>query len=451
MNIFVIVLMSLNLSLSSGIETRFYKSDGVRIIEETDIGAWQGNFSLGLNYSYFHPETTMAFQERLGVLKGYAETHNQHVLLRVGSSYITFGRGLILYAAKDEVLKMDRFINGLYMEVAGPAGIVKAFGGISKVYIDHQLQPDSTSLLFGSDALFNFMKGVKVGGSVLEARAKDNTKTDYYSLRTILGKGSLAMYFEFGMRSGFNKILQMEKQGFADYLSISYSRENFGAVAEFRDYWLFGKDYGIPPTLNKSGIYLNEAMDERAAALTLNFAPSDFYTANLSLSRLYSTGYYGKKSDMNEVFWQNQFQDETHYGEVDLGYLKLTNGQIAIGVGRREEIEPEFDYGWQMGTYSLEISFKNRKRIDDGKHYTDRDVAFSIGLGENYGVIFTVQNRVGDLRNRWSNVEFKGQIFNNLSLDLIVGSMRGDFVCSGGICRYEPEFSGVMLKATVVF
>ncbi len=451
MNVLLTMIIALNLSLTSGMETRFYKDDGVRIIEETDLNAWIGNFAFGLNYSLFHPETSMAFQRRLGILKGFMETHNDNVLLRVGTAYTTFGRGLSLYAAKDDVLEMDRFVNGLYLEISKGAALIKGIGGISKVYIDHKLQEDSTSLLIGADVTLNVIEGVQLGGSILDSRDVNGFNTNYYSFRTDIGSGNFAFYFEFGARTGYNKTILAEKNGYADYLSVSYSTESFGAVAEFRDYWLFGKEYGIPPTLNKSGIYLNDAMDERAFALTLNFAPSDFYTMNLNLSKLYSTGYFGPKSELNEVNFQNQFQGESRFAEFDLNYLKITGGNVAIGVDNREEIDPQIDFGFRSAGLEWELYFSNRKRDDDGVKYTDRDVALTLGFLEDYDVTFTLQDRSGDLTNRWSNVEFKGQIFDNFSLILTVGSMRGDFICSGGICRYEPEFDGVIVKAVIVF
>ncbi len=451
MNILLTMIFAVNLSLTSGIETRFYKNDGVRLIEETDLNAWIGNFALGLNYSLFHPETSMAFQRRLGILKGFIETHNDNVLLRVGTAYTTFGRGLLLYAARDDVLKMDRFVNGLYLEVSKGAALLKGIGGISKLYIDHKLQEDSTNLIIGADATVNVIEGAQLGGSLLEARDVKGFKTNYYSVRTDIAGKNLAFYFEFGARTGYNKTILAEKNGYADYLSVSYSTESFGVVAEFRDYWLFGKEYGIPPTLNKSGIYLNNAMDERAFALTLNLEPIDFYTIGLNLSKLYSTGYFGPKSELKEINFQNQFQGESRFAELDLNYLKITGGNVAIGVSRREEIDPQLDFGLRNSGIEWELFLRNRKRDDDGVKYTDRDVALTLGFPGNYDITFTIQDRSGDLSDKWSNIEFKGQIFDNFSLILTVGSMRGDFVCSGGICRYEPEFNGVILKAVIVF
>jgi len=38
-----------------------------------------------------------------------------------------------------------------------------------------------------------------------------------------------------------------------------------------------------------------------------------------------------------------------------------------------------------------------------------------------------------------------------LDMILTYGSERGDFVCSGGICRYEPEFKGFKAQAVINF
>ncbi len=447
MNILTILIVSLNLSLSSGIETRFFRDSSVRMIEETDINVWQDNFAAGISYYLYYPENEIAFQQRIGVVKGFVEVKNSDLLLRAGSSYLSFGRGLIFQATRDDVLKMDRFVDGLYLEMDKDFLNLKAFGGVSRYYLDHKLQPDSTTLLLGVDGDLRLREGVLIGGSAL----KTGGNTNYFAARTTAEFGDLSAYFEYGIRTGFSTILQKEKQGSADYFALAYSREKFGLLFEFRDYWLFGKDYGLPPTLNKNGIYLNEAMDERGFSVSLNFNPVDEITGNLSASKIYSLGYFGDSSDLKETVLQVQYQTEDRFAEMDLGYLEISGGQVAIGVDNRKEIDPQFEYAFSTGKFEFEAYLRNRIRDDNGVKYTDRDVAFTVGFMDGYSVTLTSQKRTGDLSDSWMNVEFKGQILENLNLILTVGSMRGDFVCSGGICRYEPEFDGVMLKATITF
>ncbi len=447
MSILTAVIISLNLSLSSGVETRFFRDSTVRLIEETDVNVWQENFAAGISYYLYYPENEIAFQKRIGVTKGFVEVKNDYLLLRAGSSYLSFGRGLIFQAVRDDILKMDRFVDGVYAELAKDFLDLKAFGGVVRYYLDHKLQPDSTNLLLGMDGDLRLFEGVVLGGSALRA----GERTDYYAARSALEYGDFSLYFEYGIRSGYSSILQDEKQGAADYLSISYSREKFGLLFEFRDYWLFGKDYGLPPTLNKNGIYLNEAMDERGYSFSFNFNPMDEISTNISAANIYSLGYFGDKSELKEVTFQAQYQTDERFAEVDFGYLDITGGQVAIGVETRKEIDPQFEYAFSAGKFEIEAYFRNRIREDEDVKYTDRDIALTLGFLDGYSITWTSQTRAGDLSDRWMNVEFKGQILENLNLILTVGSMRGDFVCSGGICRYEPEFDGVMLKALITF
>ncbi|GEM_PF-4115433 len=447
MNIIITVIMSLNLSLSSGIETRFFRDSSVRMIEETEINVWQENFAAGLSYYLYYPENELAFQRRLGAVKGYVEVKSKELLFRAGSSYLSFGRGLIFQASRDDILKMDRFVNGLYMEVVKGLLDLRAFGGVSRYYLDHRLQPDSTTLLLGVDGEIKVSGNLLIGGSALKA----GTSTDYFGFRSTGEFGDLSAYFEYGVRTGYSRILQQDKRGAADYIAVSYSREKFGLLFEFRDYWLFGKDYGLPPTLNRNGIYLNEAMDERGYSFSFNFNPVEEITGNFSVSRINSPGYFGEKSELREAAFEMQYQTENRFAEMDIGYLNITGGQVAIGVDNRKEIDPRFEYAFSTDRFEFETYLRNRIREDDGLKYTDRDIAFTLGFLDGYSVTLTSQKRLGDLSEDWMNVEFKGQILENLNLILTAGSMRGDFVCSGGICRYEPEFKGVMLKASVTF
>jgi len=127
-------------------------------------------------------------------------------------------------------------------------------------------------------------------------------------------------------------------------------------------------------------------------------------------------------------------------------YLKTTG--IEAGIPLRREIKP----GLEIRLYSRERNFTlsgSFNLVNEGEDsYQERGVSLSADilrdftLTVNYEVATKAVKRY-DHEKRWLLVEGSLSLMANLSLRLRVGQEKGGLVCSGGVCRYEPPFSGI--------
>ena len=50
------------------------------------------------------------------------------------------------------------------------------------------------------------------------------------------------------------------------------------------------------------------------------------------------------------------------------------------------------------------------------------------------------------LRKVWSFIQVGYKIGEHTDISILAGSRQAGNICIGGVCRYEPEFSGIELK-----
>jgi hypothetical protein len=50
------------------------------------------------------------------------------------------------------------------------------------------------------------------------------------------------------------------------------------------------------------------------------------------------------------------------------------------------------------------------------------------------------------VRKMWNLLQFGYKIAEHTDLNLLLGSRQAGSVCMGGVCRFEPAFSGIELK-----
>ena len=78
--------------------------------------------------------------------------------------------------------------------------------------------------------------------------------------------------------------------------------------------------------------------------------------------------------------------------------------------------------------------------------YNDMYVAVEYGYPEygyiNVSLITTSEEVVGDSPDSWLGFEAGLNIYENHKLELFYGRERAGIKCSGGACRYVPEFDG---------
>ena len=426
-------------------EFRSFREGEKWVISSNEVGVFFKELEAGFSFSIYEPGWSNLFQRRMDLTKKFIVYEGDFLSIRVGSYYTNIGRGILLNVSGDETVLLDRFIDGLLIEFQKEIVGFKSFTGIPKNYLYYKLT-DSTDFIAGGD--FYFSSGrFYIGAGTTYLKSKDflgkKRETYFAGLNTKFSFGNFDIYSELCGRKGWDVHFYTDTSGYAIFSGVSYSVEGFSLRIETKDYKRFGYTYSLPPPLNHYGIYLNNARDEKGYEIECAFSLKE---------NIYLTLDYSKTtSEMSDGLLEEFFGSLKYIGKVvqfsisgDNIFLKNAMG---IGLPKRREFTPNINLTFVL-PYGLgiETRFSRRKRDELLLSYVDKDFLFSISKFPYIDISFAFEKRIGGLKEEWKRVEFYLHPAYNFDVEFVIGKRRSDLVCSGGICRYEPEFDGFLLK-----
>lgn len=209
---------------------------------------------------------------------------------------------------------------------------------------------------------------------------------------------------------------------------------------------LLGGRYGTKVTLSYSTVYdikrdplndFTEIGEMGTLGYKSNFLETGhhWYTdANLKLSKKFSKRFKGSLTQMYQEFNNHIFHigsyDKTIYSSITVADMTYKfNSKNALRF-ETQHLYTEQDKGsWAMGMLEYTVS----------PHWF-----FVVWDQWNYG------NEVEDLREHFYNFSF-GYTRKSNRIQLSYGKQREGVVCAGGVCRFVPEFEGIMLSITSTF
>ena len=406
----------------------------------------------GLEYHAYIPDTNAPFDTLKKLQKYWLEGTYSVASIRVGTFTDNIGRGFLLYAGEEESAFLDRFVNGFITNIQIAPFRLKAFWGKPRSYVFYDLRNDTAEVIWGGSAEFERLISagltVELGSGYMRLNYPKTLMdkkhhTDFVSVFGGAYKGNLAFYTECAFRSGWNRTYYRDTTGYAIYLGIAYADPSgFNATVDFERMNRFGHDYMLPPTCNHMGIYLNDGRDEMAYSLSLSHL-----IENIRLNSQFSVT-RGEFAGLKGWIYDHFLEISSDKLTIDLEYADIRE---AWSAGIHDRIEKSVKSKWFV-PHDIEISTLVRHRLDGHEaSYLDTDLSLSWSPVEMLTVVATFQNRSGDSTGTWTKLDVFTQVFDMVQLNLTVGKQRRELVCSGGVCRYEPEFDGVRLKAIISF
>jgi hypothetical protein len=172
------------------------------------------------------------------------------------------------------------------------------------------------------------------------------------------------------------------------------------------------------------GASINWKPGKNGSFWTFGYAQDNSKDAFRPYTEAYATYTSATKQDFSFIaeLWKIQEISELHY------ISRLTLNQI-------------INEDWTMTTY-LERERYNRAI---GEGWNDYIIEPELAYQSIANLIYryeTTAKDVGEERSAWRLWEIKLHPDENQEIDILYGSRRAGFVCSGGICRQEPEFEG---------
>lgn len=487
------------------------------------------NFSVGLRYEMSDPsEVGQNFQ---GIRRRWIEYRKDDLTLQAGHTYMLFGRGLSVNMFESRPINYDSWIDGfsgsyeytLSKEITDlhPSLGVKAFAGnldfTNIVDTTKPIEYVKSQGVQSTIGLFN--KKLNIGLGFVQAFTSMNEQlfgrvvtttreVNQPEISLAFITESLEGYFGFTeMRSQLTKVFgnldSAHQTGQAMYGALSYSSEDFGLTAEYKNYRYFVHAPGAPnekylgklPITNPPEVYkeftyttitrtthavnFNDELGFQIEAnisaipdftITLNAAASsrhNGYTDVIDSITKLPTG-KGAISVFPEFkdlayfpFWE--MFGEVEYEMGDLNYIKVfghRRSDVIAFSGSQPDHKRSTTFGakFQYATTKnqsllaiLEVQdmFDSQRELNDHKL---NNLYFSAQYSFNpiitFGGVFDFSTWYEANRHIWSQAFVSFRIGSAHTVLASYGAERAGINCSGGVCRYIPEFKGFRFGLT---
>ncbi|MCA9753309.1 MAG: hypothetical protein KC591_14040, partial [Gemmatimonadetes bacterium] len=386
---------------------------------------------------------------------------------QVGDWSHIFGRGLALSVFEEEELNWDTRLDGARAELHGKVGDATLLAGTNEGnrFRGLFLEPNTWS---SSNGLIDARAGV----SFVEAwGAERNTDIGPREQHAgALGEvvvGPATFYGEYVERDFVGKDgVGAASPGHGTFASGEVSLEGFSFAAEFREMLRFEHNYHDPPTtlrqhtwtlLNRvNGTVLSDIPDDdvQGGLFTAEYAVDAFTTFQASWARLI-------QDRGDDEFFELFAEAKSNWQEQVFGTLAAAESELHIGNTFEERItklgEAIFHLNEQNSASfivewaDVQESNAATQAFEYPKEYRDRIFALTWGRSPWLTVTATVEDTTEDDpaedKERWFNVLAELNLGGN-DVSVSLGSERGGWKCTGGVCFYEPEFEGLKVKWT---
>lgn len=434
-----------------------YSKDNVSNVEK-----WEKEFELNLGYkdmdAYFRFSDLNAFAQKNDPFrweKGQVRYKHHNTTVTVGSIGALFGRGLALNMFEDRALDFDNEAEGIKVEQNIDDAQLTALYGYRK--LRDELKATRVAAV-GLATPINHE--IEVGAHVVDISQPDHNSTpdgifmDNYQLTggdVTWRPGHFRMYAEVAGLSrpaveNGNGFFKDGEDGLGYYYNVAYIIPGFSLDVEHKDYRRLGTPFNVLPPVRRWNEAMTAAPDaDKGYGVGLNWSPTDDgaqFSAHYAQERKYAPysellmSYFGPNGDPLHYTlerWQvNNLGEKHQYNRVTLD----------------EKINDDWS--------STLLVEHERRNLGFKQPHNDWTFAPEIAYQSKFNLIYTYEfsgeeRKTEDQRKEWKLWELKYRPDEDQELSIVYGSRQKGFVCSGGVCRPEPEFSGLKVDYLVRF
>ena len=438
----------------------------------------------------------------IGVGNWYVRKRFDKARITGGYIYDQFGSGIVFRAFEDRTLGIDNAIFGAHLEVDPVKKLkLKTFAGVQKnrlsFYKPIILGANMESNLTLGDKV-QFLPGLSVVNRTLDQSSMDfivsaiesyepedrfvpKYNTYVFGAYNTLNIGDFSWYLEAAGKTAEaipnrNNNL-VNKSGHVIYSTLNYSIKRFGAAVQFRrtenfyfrtspnETLLDGMLNFSPPVTRQNSLRLParynavvQDLEELAYSGDLNYSPI--------IRKLTINANYSESRDFSKELKFREF-----FGDVELKLKSKWRAQVGM---QYIEYDQEFYEAEAFGDYRLvkaftpfvEFTYKiNRKHsltFDLQNQLTKEDFGSWAYILVEYNLAPWFSLAVSDMYNYDPNPErveekvhyyqfFTSFTYNTHVLSLSYVKQVEGIICTGGVCRFEPAFSGVRIMFNTTF
>jgi hypothetical protein len=424
---------------------------------------WESEFELNLdvdNLSYYLRLSDLNYfpdqNDPWRWEKGYVKWKDNDFKLTAGSFGALFGRGLTLNMYEDRLLEHDNELEGVKIEYEFEDFDITALYGVRRKFDDI-----AESEVRGARVEYSLGRGSQIGASIASIEFPDTSYTDAVprNLNYDVYAGDISLKLDDLKIYGEAAALRRDEvdylsnsfdsngdDGEGYFVSASYFGNGFTASAEYKYYRGMGQPFSVLPSVRR--------WEEQAAAtpdddegynFQLLMTPWDDGT---QLKALYSQD---NSLDKNRGYTEAAFiytspptRRTTWIGEYWHVFESNTDYDI-----QRLTVNHQYDDDWTFGVH-LEREAISPGFTDD---YTDFLWQADLSYKSDLNIVYTQEQTGKDTQanDQWGLLEVLYRPRDDHELNLSYGQRRAGFVCSGGVCRLEPEFDGFRIDYQIRF
>ncbi len=394
----------------------------------------------------------------------------------IGNFYSTFGRGMLIKIYEDRHIRIDN--NLLGAKFAGKYGKISltAFTGMAE-----NSQAVRKDILHAADLEYKLSRKIRLGVSIASNTpyVVNAARTSLFSFRSQARFRYFDFYGEYGVKqnsdikkSAFNNSEQFIGKGIYGNLNFYYGTFSLSSEIKYYDNFKFTSYdqtviYNTPPSVTQdySYILLNRhphalnQNNEQGYQVSFNylFGKNITLKGNYGLTKsLSGNSYYQRikganlpaSTMFNEAYIQLQREGKSYLGILSFGYSKEME-TTTINYTPVAELKYYLD---EINTLRAIVEHQQVKVLTTDEKYYDDAITLEWLRSPNLTLSFVgeVQTKEPEksrlVRKFWGFLRVGYNLWDNSEVSLLIGSRQAGNICIGGVCRYEPEFSGVELK-----
>lgn len=435
-------------------------------MNEAKVGAEYDVYSLGISFSNrYTPDGDQAYNKPFLLEKKTAALKTSDWDVRLGDSYQELGRGLALSLYRDPVFGVDTTLEGASVRYNAGGLDATVFGGRLNAWrAPVAINPLETSLnqnefrIVGTSVTGQVSPDTKLGGHYLFSANRPLNSPDinrnYHTVGALAAADAIVENVDVYLESNalltrtFGDVATDVPNGYATYGSVAWSPAPYKAKLEVKDYRQFGYEFRRPPTLEEDIIESINISDVSAARLYGEHRNPETRTTFhssylLGRDRLLGGDIHHGVAGVKFIAMEIGFEVKAGYRTMP-GKSNLTHGDLKGKIKTFKGQSLELGYRKRYGNLNLDFlpAVNDRNLFDLTYTFSEE---WNVGLGYEYIPSFSEE-----MGRNFYNAGFNYKTGSLISR-AFVGRTSGGTMCSGGVCRAVPPYTGALVDATYSF
>lgn len=445
----------------------------------------KGIFSTGIRFDLFQPNDPSPSVNRGKIryadigfkyLKAEIGNAEEGGEITVGNYYALFGRGMILKSYEDRNIRIDNNLLGVRLTGKYGGFILNALTGMPE-----NANVERKDILHAVDLEYRGIENLKFGGTFASNQPDDDNiaKTRMSSIRIEPRIWNFDFYGEYGIKQNadIKNFFKGEEPlaGRAFYGNLNFFYESFSVSSEYKYYDNFSfktndqtVDYNTPPSTKKE--YTSVLLNRHPSPLNANNEKGFQVEANYNLSdETYFSMNYGETKTLssNSLYQrinQTRLEERTQHREfyIQANHSFIQNLHTTAAFGYNEELDANTKnitpilenkfYLDETNTIRLILEHQQTTVRNTNEQYYNDVIALEYLRSPKLNIMLLTEIETKEptagrkLRKVWSFIQVGYKIGEHTDISILAGSRQAGNICIGGVCRYEPEFSGIELK-----